>query len=596
MSKFRLICAVLFALFFTSAVYAADIAVDADCSLADAIIAANRDRAEGNCPAGRGADTIILSQDITLDGSLPKITSDITIEGNGHTISGAGRHSIFYVEEGAHLAVKDLIMIKGKARYCRQPDLNADLTITGCIDEDYVKVGGAIINLGELTIANSSFRDNSAQDGGAISNGGELTITNSAFRSNSAENGGAINNHEGTVTIANSTFSNNSATSTRGGGQGGAIFNMGRLTITNSTFSNNSTNKFGRGGALANAGGTVTITNSTFSNNLARTGGAIANWVLGKMTITDSIFNSNSAENGGAISSGGDTELIITNSSFSNNSVTKDGGAIESSRNKLAITDSIFKGNSAENGGAIEIHYGRTVIVTGSSFSDNSATEGGGAIVNDEWSELNITNSSFSDHSAYRDGVIGNRGKLTITNSSLTDNTATFNGGAISNYKGTVTITNSSFSDNSADEGNGGGLFANAGIVTLSHVTIANNAAGHGGGIYVVGEEYDPLLNLHNSIIDYSIGIDCFAETIGENRGNLIEDGSCFAELSGDPMLDELAEPEDGSPAYFPLLKDSPAIGAAYDDYCSEIDQIGTKRPQGPSCDIGAIEFVGSSE
>ena len=592
MSKFRLIFVVLFALFFASSIHAADIAVDADCSLADAIIAANRDRAEGNCPAGRGADTIILSQDITLDGNMPKITSDITIEGNDYTISGAGRHSIFYVEEGAHLAVKDLIMIKGKARYCRQPDLNADLTITGCIDEDYVKVGGAISNLGELTIANSSFRDNSAQDGGAISNGGELTITNSAFRSNSAENGGAINNHEGTVTIANSTFSNNSATRTdRYGGQGGAIFNVGRLTITNSTFSNNSTKKISSGGAIFNVG-RLTITNSTFSSNSAEWyGGAIVN--RDKLSISDSSFSDNSAERGGAITSIG--ELSVTNSAFSNNSAERKGGAIESSSGKLAITDSIFNGNSAENAGAIEIRY-TAVIVTDSSFSDNSATESGGAIVNDENTELSIANSSFSDHSAYRDGVIGNRGKLTITNSSFTDNTAAFNGGAISNYKGTVTITNSSFSDNSADEGNGGGLFANAGIVTLSHVTIANNAAGHGGGIYVVGEEYDPLLNLHNSIIDYNMGIDCFAETIGKNRGNLIEDGSCFAELSGDPMLDELAEPEDGSPAYFPLLKDSPAIGAAHDDHCSEIDQIGTKRPQGAGCDIGAIEFVGSSE
>ncbi len=591
MSKFRLIV-VLFMLFFASSVHAADIAVDADCSFTDAIIAANRDRAEGNCPAGRGADTIILNQDITLDGRLPKITSDITIEGNGYTISGAGRHSIFYVEEGAHLAVKDLIMIKGKARYCRQPDLNADLTITGCIDEDYVKVGGAIINLGELTIANSNFRDNSAQDGGAISNGGELTITNSAFRNNSAENGGAINNHEGTVTIVNSTFSNNSATRTdRYGGQGGAIFNVGRLTITNSTFSNNSTKKISSGGAIFNVG-RLTITNSTFSSNSAEWyGGAIVN--RDKLSISDSSFSDNSAERGGAITSIG--ELSVTNSAFSNNSAERKGGAIESSSGKLAITDSIFNGNSAENAGAIEIRY-TAVIVTDSSFSDNSATESGGAIVNDENTELSIANSSFSDHSAYRDGVIGNRGKLTITNSSFTDNTAAFNGGAISNYKGTVTITNSSFSDNSADEGDGGGLFANAGIVTLSHVTIANNVAGHGGGIYVVGEEYDPLLNLHNSIIDYNMGIDCFAETIGENRGNLIEDGSCFAELSGDPMLDELAEPEDGSPAYFPLLKDSPAIGAAYDDYCSEIDQIGTKRPQGPSCDIGAIEFVESSE
>ena len=39
-------------------VYAADITLNSRCSLADAIIAANSDRAKGDCPAGRGADII----------------------------------------------------------------------------------------------------------------------------------------------------------------------------------------------------------------------------------------------------------------------------------------------------------------------------------------------------------------------------------------------------------------------------------------------------------------------------------------------------------------------------------------------------------
>ena len=59
-----------------------------------------------------------------------------------------------------------------------------------------------------------------------------------------------------------------------------------------------------------------------------------------------------------------------------------------------------------------------------------------------------------------------------------------------------------------------------------------------------------------------------------------------------DPMLGERVEPEDGSPAYFPLLADSRAIDAADDDYCPDTDQIGTARPQGAGCDVGAIEYA----
>ena len=46
-------------------------------------------------------DIIRLSDDITLDQRLPKITADITIEGSGFTISGAGEFSIFFVGDWA---------------------------------------------------------------------------------------------------------------------------------------------------------------------------------------------------------------------------------------------------------------------------------------------------------------------------------------------------------------------------------------------------------------------------------------------------------------------------------------------------------------
>ena len=101
-----------------------------------------------------------------------------------------------------------------------------------------------------------------------------------------------------------------------------------------------------------------------------------------------------------------------------------------------------------------------------------------------------------------------------------------------------------------------------------------------------------------NSIIDGRNGGACWSDgELRQNIGNFIQDGSCSPAFRGNPMLGTLVTPADGSPAYFPLLAGSRAIDAAdVDDYCPATDQIGTKRPQGTGCDIGAIEFVGSSE
>ena len=373
--------AILTALPLALPVYAADIRLSSSCSLADAIIAANRDQPEGGCPAGRGADTIALTRDITLYGRLPKITSAITIEGNGYTISGAGsrrRYRMLYNDGGA-LTIKDLTMTKGRA----EGDIirNADGSHKNVTANPY---GGAIVNwLGALIIINSNFSVNSAGLGGAVYNWrGELSISDSGFSGNLADGGGAIYNVEGTLSIVNSNFSGNSAEIL-----GGAIANgaEGELSIVNSTFSVNSTADDGnfyvsRGGAIAN-GGELSIVNSTFRNNLAEEGGAIFNTEDGKLRIINSII------------------------------------------------------------------------------------------------------------------------------------------------------------------------------------------AGRGGA--------------------------CYSDSrLRRNISNFIEDGTCSSAFSGDPMLGELVEPEDGSPAYFPLLAGSRAIDAADDDYCPDTDQIGTARPQGAGCDIGAIEYA----
>ena len=51
-----LFTAILTVFLFASSVYAADIRLSSRCTLADAILAANNDRAKGDCPARRGVD------------------------------------------------------------------------------------------------------------------------------------------------------------------------------------------------------------------------------------------------------------------------------------------------------------------------------------------------------------------------------------------------------------------------------------------------------------------------------------------------------------------------------------------------------------
>jgi Right handed beta helix region len=116
--------------------------------------------------------------------------------------------------------------------------------------------GGGIVNIGTLSVTNSTFSVNAAfGGGGAIANGGTLRIANSTFSENSAGHGSSINNGA-TMTVINCTFSGNKS-------RGGVIGNGGTLTVINSTFSSNS----GGAGGIENFG-TLAVTSSTFSGNI----------------------------------------------------------------------------------------------------------------------------------------------------------------------------------------------------------------------------------------------------------------------------------------------------------------------------------------
>ena len=292
--------------------------VDYDCSLFDAIEAANRDRSVGGCPAGRGADTITLTRDTRLNGDLPSIRSDITIQGGGAEISGDGRYRIFVIERGASLSLVNMTIRDGWA-----PD-DGSLNLVGD--------GGAILNEGSLSMRDCTARNNtSGEDGGAIRNLGSLEIVNGSFIDNAARRqGGAIYSSDGSaegsdsarLEISGTVFRGNRATR-----HAGAIFADGWTRILSGVFSHNHADI--SGGALYNLG-TAEIYGSEFVNNSSqKNGGAVFNDYEANITISSSEFRGNSTrDGGGGVMSYGRARADIEQSTFSGNSASRGGGVM----------------------------------------------------------------------------------------------------------------------------------------------------------------------------------------------------------------------------------------------------------------------------
>jgi CSLREA domain-containing protein len=306
-----------------------DGACNSDCSLREAIVAAN---AAGGAdtveiPAGYYRLTISGNDDTSAAGDLD-ITSELTLKAMGSvTVDGGGIDRVVHVLASGKATLSGLRIIGGS-------------TDTGA---------GGIFNAGTVTVTNSTVSGNETTDlsGGGINNRGTAILTKSTVSANdSADAGGGIYNHTtGALTLADSTVSGNSA---RTGG--GGIFNAGTATVTNSTVSGNRTTE-DDGGGFYNQG-TATLTKSTVSGNSADlNGGGIYN--IGTATVTNSTVSGNRADlNGGGIANPGSVasttitrSTITANRSDSDNNNTGNGGGISRTAGTISIGNSILAGN-----------------------------------------------------------------------------------------------------------------------------------------------------------------------------------------------------------------------------------------------------------
>lgn len=300
--------------------------VNGNCTLGEAIEAANTNTAVDACNAGNpftidyislipGTYTVTQAHVNVSNGTnaYPVIDSDITIYGAGATVTRSGstnfrffevRRGDFSASPGYQLTIENLTLENGIA------------TAIG---------GGAILapeNSGSVPviIVNSAFVNNQAPNlsGGAVR--GPAIVTDSTFTGNTARYGGALN---GDMTIVDSTFDSNTAITSSGVAYGGAVYSS-IYQITGSDFINNSG---GFGGAIytRDRDSISTLTDSIFTGNQAIRGGAI-HFEGDTLDITNNVFADQSASsNGGFISVarysvGYDVDVTANNNCFANNS------------------------------------------------------------------------------------------------------------------------------------------------------------------------------------------------------------------------------------------------------------------------------------
>ncbi|MBL8165596.1 MAG: CSLREA domain-containing protein [Anaerolineae bacterium] len=365
---------------------------NADCSLREAISAANNDPGSTvNIPAGTYTITRAgFNEDANATGDFD-ILADMTISGAGYTstiIDAADLDRAFDLiglPTPLTVTISSLTVQNGDA-------LNPAPASGGGIDSENVNLrledcliqnntaefgGGLALQSAEPRIAevyNCLIRNNTTRttpdpldplnwaQGGGIAANHQLDIFNSEISSNTAMEGGAIFGSD--TNIFNSLIRDNTGTVSTGGvGNGG-------ITVISSTFTNNSPTAISTSVGL--------ISDSTFTGNSSDIGGAA---IYGaNLTVTNNAFVGNSATEGtpgGAIFARYGTTTIINNT-FANNSAAS-GGAVAGETNpgsgfpvNINLSFNTFRGNTATSGASIDARAATTITARANIFANGT--------------------------------------------------------------------------------------------------------------------------------------------------------------------------------------------------------------------------------
>lgn len=541
----------------------------------------------------------------TIPFTSSKIISQAAITINGAekiTLDGRDATRLFYVEDNAGLTLQNITLANGfDSTYGGGAILNlGELTLTNAtIRDSHVDPGhsgGAIMSLGPLTLTDSLIEANTGGSAGGLFLFGEAadaTISGSTFRSNRTTNpayglGGAVTPWDGAdVIIRGATFVENEAR------QGGALYNESvastLLLAENTLLTNNSASSLG--GGIYNALGTVTLQDTALSGNATNSSaGGIYNF-KGVVTMTDTELRGNGSEVMGGIQNV-DGTVTMAHALLRDNSGLECGGIGNSgAAGSMTLADTVLSNNRADNlGGAI--CNSAALTLTRVTLRDNSLSgfSGSGAgLWNNKDGKVVLSEGTIDGNTAANGGGISNKGSLAISATTISSNA----GGGVVNT-GELRVSNSTFS------GNFGTAVKNTGTAVLTYVTFAANKATGGSALYHNGKDAGDTLTVQNAIFDPGAGgANCLRATgsstaITSLGHNLSSDDSCNLNQAGDQqntavLLGPLAA--NGGPTLSHLpLEGSPAIDRGACVTGLTADQRGRLRPQGATCDIGAVE------
>jgi CSLREA domain-containing protein len=547
-----------------------------DCSLREAIQAANERAPVDACPAGDGHDRILLpagvyplqlagaDEDDNRSGDLD-IKGDLRIDGPGReeaVISGEGLDRVLHVQITATVVISGVSIIDGHA-----PD-GMDATED---NGENGAPGGGILNEGRLALEACALHDNQAGHGGDISG----TAPDGTFIHGGHGGGGGAIFNQGVLRISHCRIYDNRAGgggsygggsdydgSGGNGGNGGGIFSRGALTMTMATVQGNQ------------AGGAGTTTALFASDGYGGAGGGLNS--QGSVWVQAALITGNRARTGGGMDNSG--VATILSSTIAHNVTWAEGGRWSPPGGR---------GDSSGSGGGL-VNTG-VLTITQSAIIANHTSDGG---------SFGGGSHTFGGRSGSGGGIV-NGGALTITQSTVSGNW-TGDGG---------------YATWGGDAGDGGGIASN-GALTLENVTIADNAVGQaGGGDWGDGRdglggglrsENEQGMHMRNTIVASNhitaTASDCFG-TIVSHDYNLVQamtgctlTGDTAHNLIGvDPQLTPAGDhggptPTNGVGFFSPVVD----AGSCTDMNGAPVtpDQRGVPRPVGGGCDIGAVEVL----
>ena len=370
------------------------------------------------------------------------------------------------------------------------------------------------------------------------------------------------------------------------------------------------------GGGIYASAGTIDLQNTTIRTNTTienGPGGGIYA-AASTLTIRDSQVYSNSAYNGGGVALEGMLNTRIERSEFYSNTADGTGGGIangptfDNPINPLTLVDSNLHDNfSSFSGGAISTNS--TLVLSRTVLNANHAIYKGGGLYTNPASAatLSLQESTLSRNTAQFGGAIeyeGPAGALTLVNSTLSGNIVSHDGAGIYAINGArVLLFNATITSNVLSLGHlqtnplrGGGVFiTDTAVITAHNTLIANN-------LYT-----DNLFQVipDDCFVSSSTTLHSLGYNLVETTTNCTMSGTTFGNVTGqDPRLGPLTN-NIGSSAVAgqttpvrPLLPGSPAIDAGDLSGCTNgqnqpltTDQRRFRRPIGPRCDIGAVEY-----